>query len=207
MTADPFFAPYNEAFWKENGSHEHREAERWIAKALYDVLGPKAVVDVGCGTGQMLQYFADVGVQKLLGIESPHGILECQRLGILEAVDHIVAHDLRDGLPEVDFWPDLVVCCEVAEHLPKVNAEMLIRGIVEDLDPDYLAFSGAEPGATGTGHINEQELEYWEEQVTSWGTHEYDPDKTLEFQDRLRNFHGEMFHWAQNIQLYRRRSK
>src|SRR6185436_3241542 len=54
---------------------------------------------------------------------------------------------------------DLVVCLEVAEHLPSEHAKPFVESLVR-LAPAVL-FSAAIPGQGGTHHINERWQDYW----------------------------------------------
>lgn len=56
---------------------------------------------------------------------------------------------------------DLVLCLEVAEHLPPTAAEILIDSLTRHAD--HILFSAAVPSQGGTHHVNEQLLTYWVE--------------------------------------------
>jgi hypothetical protein len=62
---------------------------------------------------------------------------------------------------------DLVVCLEVAEHLPEEIAECFIGSLTRL--GSVVLFSAAIPSQGGTGHINEQWPAYWEEHFTNRG--------------------------------------
>ena len=162
MSSEFTWEGYGEDFWTENGSVTHRQSERSIAGHLHTMLKPESVVDVGCGTGQMLQMFKERGA-RVLGFESSNGVEWTQRLHIQECGQFIQAVDLRDheAIPVVKDV-DLVVCVEVAEHLPEQAARGMVYDICHRLNPRWLAFSGAVPRSPGgTGHINEQYFPYW----------------------------------------------
>lgn len=202
---DPFFAPYDEAFWRENGSREHREAERKIGRVIAELTGTKGpVIDVGCGTGQMLRAIDEAGARPVLGIESAQGLEWCRKLNIqdLEA-DETVAFDLREyPFPGVNGRPHLVVCIEVVEHLPEEAARRVVQWICRTLEPDWLAFSGAAPGSPGgTGHINEQHPLYWMNLIHSFDTHWFDPWASDELHRRTLG----TFTWSNLVNLYKRR--
>jgi 2-polyprenyl-3-methyl-5-hydroxy-6-metoxy-1,4-benzoquinol methylase len=54
---------------------------------------------------------------------------------------------------------DLAICLEVLEHLKKETAESLVSEIAKKAS--LLVFSAAMKGQGGTGHVNENTLEYW----------------------------------------------
>ena len=208
MTSEFTFDVYDEAFWKENGSPDHRAAERSIAGHIHNMLQPTSVVDVGCGTGQMLEVFRERGVRSLLGLESSEGIEWCRKLGIQEAGAYIHPADLRDEEAILNApgggVVDLVVCVEVAEHLPEEACRHVVSDICRYIRPKWLAFSGAVPRSPGgTGHINEHYFEYWRDLVQSFGTHVLDREKSNALH-RFLDGCDPMFTWASNVYLYRR---
>jgi SAM-dependent methyltransferase len=204
MTEDTFFDCYDETFWKENGSREHRESERKIGRVIAELTGVKGpVVDVGCGTGQMLRAIDEMGARPVLGLESAQGLEWCRKLGIQDLErDETRAVDLRDPLPSYDFgeFPHLVVCVEVLEHLPEEAAKRLVGEICR-WSPTWIALSGAAPGSPGgTGHINEQQPLYWMNLLHSFGTHWFDPIAS----DELHRRTWGTFTWSHLVNLYRR---
>lgn len=113
------------------------------------------LIDVGCGSGAIAAEFLRAGYT-IIGCEwSPHG----RKLA------------RKQGLPVVDFnlnyTPpayvggnfDLAYSFEVAEHLPPKLGDSLIA-FLSSLS-SLVVFSAAHPGQGGTGHINEQPVEYW----------------------------------------------
>ncbi len=208
---DSFFDVYGREFWDENGSKGHRDAQHAIGKALYEFGGkPNSVLDVGCGTGQMLAGMirAAGGILSVTGIESKNGIEWCKKLAILEITEsELIPHDLREPMPELYNF-DMVICCEVCEHLPEATSNEVIRWICEEVQPKVLAFSGATPnysghqviGFGGTGHINERPTPVWMGLIRKNG-YKVDWEASERFHYALRNV--TYFHWIPNIYLYR----
>lgn len=109
---------------------------------------PRTVLDIGCGRGWWGRKFADHGCD-VSGLDGDY---------VTDPVIPVTAHDLTQPLPDRD-PVDLVVCLEVAEHLPAHRA----AGFVADLCRlgRRVLFSAAIPHQTGAGHINCQWPAYW----------------------------------------------
>lgn len=122
-----------------------------VVPIVVDLLGPRTVLDVGCGEGWWAKAFADVGGCEVLGIDGPGGG------GALDG--QFVSWDLRYSFATAVSRADLAVALEVAEHLPERRAESFIDDLCT-VAPVVL-FSAAIPGQGGTGHINEQWPDYW----------------------------------------------
>jgi SAM-dependent methyltransferase len=121
---------------------------------------PRNIIDVGCGEGWWADAFAQAGCN-VLGIDG------AQPAGTPLA-DRFVVHDLTQPLQTLMVvGGDLVVCLEVAEHLPEWRAEGFIADLCR-LAPLVL-FSAAIPGQGGTGHVNEQWPAYWVELFAAQG--------------------------------------
>jgi SAM-dependent methyltransferase len=144
---------YPSEFYEQHREGARRSA-REIVPLVVDLLGPRCVIDVGCGLGTWLMVFRQNGVEDVWGVDGD--FLDCERLEISR--DRFIAHDLRQPF-RVDKQFDLVVSLEVAEHLPAECADMFVDSLVS-LGPAVL-FSAAIPHQGGTHHLNEQWPEYW----------------------------------------------
>jgi SAM-dependent methyltransferase len=114
---------------------------------------PESVVDIGCGTGTWLSVFERYGIKSTFGVDGHH---VDQRL--LEFAEELFySHDLREPL-YLDRSFDVVLCLEVAEHLPVSYAETLIDSLVRL--GDIIVFSAAIPFQGGRRHLNEQWPDY-----------------------------------------------
>lgn len=132
-----------------------RDSAEQIVPLVIDLLRPRSVVDVGCGTGGWLAAFSEHGVEKYLGIDGDH--VERSQLKIDPA--HFVAADLTAPLSIGAERFDLAVSLEVGEHLPPKSAGILVDSLV-GLAPAVL-FSAAIPLQGGANHVNEQWQAYW----------------------------------------------
>jgi SAM-dependent methyltransferase len=121
---------------------------------VVELLAPRSVVDVGCGTGTWLAAFRAEGVEDVLGIDGAHMTPE-----LLEVpVERFVVADL-EGDWGLDRTFDLAVSLEVAEHLRPAAAEGFVRRLAA-VAPAIL-FSAAIPLQGGGDHPNEQWPRYW----------------------------------------------
>lgn len=142
---------YRKAFY-ESLESPALESAREVVPFLIQLFKPASVVDVGCGTGEWLSVFRELGVEEILGIDFHTGDL----LKIPQSSFQ------QRNLAEPFTLPtafDLAVSLEVGEHLPPESAEAFI-GSITKLAPVVL-FSGAIPSQGGTGHVNERWPEYW----------------------------------------------
>lgn len=130
-----------------------------VVPIVMDLLQPTSVIDFGCGEGLWLSVFAQHGC-KVTGVDGGNG-----RLAIPS--ETFLRYDLSTG-PEFHVGlHDLVVCLEVAEHLPAARAEWLVDLLCDHAD--VVLFSAAIPGQGGTGHVNERWPSYWVEKFERRG--------------------------------------
>lgn len=162
-----------------------------ILSNLFEVIGhPWRIVDVGCGDGGFLLAAHEIEPQAaLLGIDlNPEAsVPEATREALsgtshtLLATDPFTTMDLRTPPPLSEKSPwrksDLVICVEVAEHLPPTSAEVLVDLVASLAGGRQAAvlWSAALPGQgpyppegwspanwNPSWHWNEQPSEYWE---------------------------------------------
>ena len=144
--------------------HFHEAAKR-DASAVFDVIEasfPEAssFVDVGAGSGA----YAAEGTRR----GHPSVALERDRFGRFLARRQGVdarRFDIRSVNALGRF--DLAYCFEVAEHLPPDLGDRLVAFLAAS--GREILFTAAPPRQGGTGHINEQPPEYWEERFARHG--------------------------------------
>ena len=118
---------------------------------------PATVLDVGCGTGEAMQWLAARSVAAM-GIEG-------LAVNAAKCVSPVVVHDLGDG-PVVFRGIDLVWCCEVVEHV----AERHLSNLLDTLCVGkVLAMTHAPPGQGGHHHVNEKPRDYWVRHIEARG--------------------------------------
>lgn len=136
-------------------------AHRWAHGPARAALGviferygtPGTMLDVGCGEGALCKMASALGVRSVgLDIGLADEIETDERYCLIKA-------DLRKPRQLGELF-QMVVCWEVAEHLPAEAAATLVETIVGHTGR-RLFFSAAVPGQGGHGHINEQPHTYW----------------------------------------------
>jgi len=124
-------------------------------------------VDVGCGTGDWLAEFVRQGTDRVLGFDNDW----IPRSSLVIRSDSFVGIDLRTELPDFP-CPDLVLCLEVAEHLPEASALRLVERLCSSCPA--VVWSAAVPGQSGHEHINERPQSYWVARFAEMGFGCYD---------------------------------
>ena len=181
--------PYSSQFFEDRRGGSRQSAAK-IVPLITQAIQPRAVVDVGCGVGTWLAVFAEQGVTDTLGIDGSYvdpALLEIPR-------ERFLAHDLTTPI-RLERRFDLVLCLEVAEHLPAEHAPTLIDSLV-GLGPVVL-FSAAIPFQGGTHHVNEQWPAYWAHHFAARG---YVPVDYL--RRKIWQVPGIEWWYAQNILIY-----
>jgi Methyltransferase domain len=123
---------------------------------------PKSLLDVGCGIGTWMRAAIDLGVADVCGLD---GVI------LPEDVLHVPSYTIERYDLSKPFKLgrrfEVVLCLEVAEHLPEASAAELIWSITEHTD--NALFSAACPGQPGQNHINCQWPSYWQHQFNRQG--------------------------------------
>ena len=135
--------------------HNFSAAEE-VLPILFEKHQPASVLDVGCGLGNWAATAKKIGVSNVIGIDGEY--VNRSLLKIQES--EFVGIDLRKKF-DLKKKFDLVICLEVAEHLPKESADTFIESLVNH--SDVILFSAALPGQGGQFHINEQWPSYWQQ--------------------------------------------
>lgn len=124
-----------------------------VVECLLAEFRPASVADVGCGTGVYLREFAERGME-IRGYDGSRHAIDAAEI----AAEKIVHGDLTEPLRATERF-DLVICFEVAEHLPAKRAQRFVENLTSL--GETVAFSAAKPGQGGADHCNEQPSEYW----------------------------------------------
>jgi hypothetical protein len=140
-----------------------RTSAEEIVPLVIDRVGPRSVVDLGCGVGIWLNTFARLGIDDYLGVDGPWVPREALQIPTERFLAAQLDKQLRLGRRF-----DLAVALEVAEHLPEHRANRFIRNLTDHAV--CVLFSAAIPHQGGTDHVNEQWPDYW---ATRFAEHGY----------------------------------
>lgn len=166
---------YGQEFYDGGGFSLTRDTANRISKYLGDSYGPKDILDIGCGPGEYLRAFSELNIAAFGCDGASNGVLRANS----KAFSFV--HDLKKPLTTNRKF-GLVLCVEVAEHLPHSASGTLVKSICDNAS-DVIAFTAAPPGCPGDDHINCQAIDYWAERFLTHGFH-----LDLEATKRLREF-------------------
>lgn len=169
------------------------ESAKVVVPTVVELVRPRSVIDLGCGTGAWLAEFQRHGVQDILGIDGPHVAVRQLEIDPRD----FVAADLTEPLRLRSYF-DLAMSLEVAEHLEENQADEFVATLTR-LAPVVL-FSAAIPYQGGVHHLNEQWPDYWAERFEAHNFVALDPFRRLIWK------RADVEWWyAQNLVLFVRR--
>ena len=191
--------PYDNRFYDGIRDGSRRSASA-VLPALLEMLKPfqpRSILDVGCGDGTWLSVLREEqGITDLHGVDGVH-VLEAGALRIPR--EQFTPFDLGGDLDElakkIDRVFDVCISLEVAEHLPRSQAERFVQVLTSKAA--VVVFSAAIPFQDGTNHLN---LEWPGEWANRFLTHDYWPIDELRFQ--LWDNPEVEFWYRQNIVTY-----
>jgi SAM-dependent methyltransferase len=127
---------------------------RTISDSILTEFKPKHIVEVGCGTGALLEALRNRGCD-VLGLDYSEAALMLCRARHL----NVVKFDLERDILKDDRIFDVGISMEVAEHLPARVADRYVD-LLTSLSK-VIVFTAAPPGQGGSDHVNEQPPSYW----------------------------------------------
>jgi 2-polyprenyl-3-methyl-5-hydroxy-6-metoxy-1,4-benzoquinol methylase len=133
-----------------------------VAEILLSAIKPRSIIDIGSGEGIWLNTISnkfpsasDLTAVDLQSHKSEYFDSLTENYLSFKFIEHNFEIDCE--LPDEHY--DLAICLEVLEHLQPQTAELLAAEISKKCS--ILVFSGAVKGQGGTGHVNENSIDYW----------------------------------------------
>ncbi len=159
-------------------------------------LCPKTVLDIGCGTGALLETLQSRGIDAA-GIDYSDACLKrCRERGLYVRKFNIT----RDAVPHELSKRDVVISFEVAEHLPARFADVFVDLLCRA--SDVVVLSAATPGQGGRDHVNEQPHEYWIQKFDRRG-YSFDRELSLAWRSNWKE-RGVARWYCNNVMIFRR---
>lgn len=160
-----FSAPYGYE-GKGLSAYSSQMSPRIILEILLEKIKLKSALDIGCGIG----IWSKVLIDKNVDVVSIDGEW-IPKENIQIPLDKFLIKDITKEF-RLNKKFDLVICLEVAEHIPESHSDALLNNIIEH--GDLVLFSAAIPGQGGFEHINEQWQSYWVDRFEAKGYSCYD---------------------------------
>ena len=158
---------YTEQFYRSRA--RYRAPYRAFAAVIEELLAPRSLIDIGCGAGYIVEYFA--GRIPVLGVDGSPGAKAAQPP---EARKRCILRDLTEPPIHILSAFECAVSIEVAEHIPAEHEDAFLAWFAH---ARKVLFTAAPPGQGGTGHVNEQPPEHWIERFATLGL-AHDPELT-----------------------------
>lgn len=134
---------------------KYRPAYHYIADIITSYFKPKKLIDWGCGCGFILEKLKMNGIQEVCGIEGSSEVQEFipeSLKGDINIVDALLVDWAEDY--------DMAISIEVAEHVDEKDSGRFVNNICNSAN-DWVWFSAAQIGQTGTGHVNLKSVCEW----------------------------------------------
>ena len=144
------------------GTQAVRLSAQVIVPILMEYFQPNSVVDFGCGLGDWLSEFSDLGVGNILGLDGEWVPLSSIR--IPKACFNVISFTSDY---EVEGRFDMATCFEVAEHFTDDYSKHLLDALTKA--SDIVVFSAAVPGQGGYKHVNEHFQQEWIDRFSTRG--------------------------------------
>lgn len=141
-----------------------------------ETLGVNSMLDVGCGLGYCMKYFADKGLE-VAGVDGSPSAIEKSVLP-----QQVTQHDYAKGAWKPNRSYDLIWSSEFLEHVEQQYESHFMETF--KAASKYVFVTFAIPGQAGHHHVNLQYADYWIEKFKNIGF-EYDEALTKQAQGLL----------------------
>lgn len=172
---DPFDT-YRTHEWFQGLAWQHQWIEFMVGWWVGTYGRPKNMIDYGSGDGWWSHTFKAAGAEHCYAVELDAIAAEHTPPDV-----YFIQHDLREPLRDLAHPFELVMCLEVAEHIPKHLAHNALLETLARSTEQFLIFSAAQPGQPGTGHVNLQPQSYWIEAMEKRAYIKLSPERTGAF--------------------------
>ncbi|MFC1704056.1 class I SAM-dependent methyltransferase [Candidatus Omnitrophota bacterium] len=180
----------------ESMQKDSRSSAQEIVPIILQFIKPESVIDIGCGTGELLAIFKKHSIKRVMGVDGDW--VDRKMLQIKQ--EEFIGHDLRTGFSH-DTAFDLAVSLEVAQHIPVKGINIFVDSLAR-LAPVIvfaapIPFQPPNPYVAGKYPLNEQWPEYWARLFKQRGFAAIDC-----LRSKMWNNERIASHYAQNIVLY-----
>ena len=125
-----------------------------FAQVINRILKPKSILEIGCGSGFLIDYFNKKGIE-VIGIDGSKG---ARATVSVEIKDKILLYDVRRSL-KLKRKFDLIISIEVAEHIEKEFVNKFLDNLTKY--GDRILLTAADVSQSGHHHVNCQPKAYW----------------------------------------------
>jgi len=167
-----------------------------ISDSIIAEFKPKRVIDVGCGTGALLEALREKGCE-VKGLEYSNAALEYCRARQLNVSKFNLGKDIFND----NCTFDVAISIEVAEHLPERVSDRYID-LLTKLSHTII-FTAAPPGQGGKGHVNEHPPSYWLSKYRQRGF-EYNVELSNRLKESWKAFGSVQSWYFQNLMIFRK---
>ena len=181
---------YDAAFFEAKADEVRRSAEA-IVPLVLELVAPRSVVDLGCGTGTWLAVFAEHGVDDVLGVDGDW--VPRDRLDIPQrAFPRRAPRPSRSGSSAASTWPSRSRSPSTSPSTPPT-----VRRVADAASSGRAVLGRRRRTRAGLHHVNEQWQDYWAARFAGRG---YDAVDAI--RPRMWAMDGIPYWYVQNMLVY-----